>query len=103
MGQQTGQGFAGEFWFDPEDPIYRDHFPGRPVVPGSLIVQAFLSAAHALPQPFAAARAERFRFRRFIGPGTYRYRLEQQPGRKGLAWRCSLFDQGQLVASGVLA
>ena len=35
----------GIFHFDPDDPIYRDHFPGYPVVPGSLVVQAFLDLA----------------------------------------------------------
>jgi 3-hydroxymyristoyl/3-hydroxydecanoyl-(acyl carrier protein) dehydratase len=36
--------WEGNFFFDPDDGIYRTHFPGYPVVPGSLIVHAFLKA-----------------------------------------------------------
>ncbi|MBU4420644.1 MAG: hypothetical protein KKH84_06520, partial [Proteobacteria bacterium] len=34
----------GTFYFDPSDRIYAEHFPGNPVVPGSLIIHAFLKA-----------------------------------------------------------
>ncbi len=88
----------GTFYFDPEDGIYGDHFPGRPVVPGSLIVQAFLEAGKAAgngPGPWVV---ENFRFRAFIAPGSYAYRLE--PGEEGL--RCLLYHEGQAAVSGFL-
>ena len=97
------QTYEGVFDFDPGDPIYKDHFPGHPVVPGSLIIQAFVTAAQSFPVPFKAVAVENFRFRRFVAPGKYPYRLEQHgEGEKGQSWRCSLLDGDQVVASGVL-
>ena len=94
---------TGTFRFEANDPIYKDHFPGQPVVPGSLIVQAFATAAKSLPVPFEAATVSEFRFKRFVTPGTYAYRLElRDDGEKGDAWYCRLLDGDQTVVSGVL-
>jgi 3-hydroxyacyl-[acyl-carrier-protein] dehydratase len=68
--------WEGVFYFDPDDGIYQDHFPGYPVVPGSLIVHAFLEAAAnagLLPDYLAI---ENFRFREFLSPGHYAFRIE---------------------------
>ncbi|MBZ2173481.1 hypothetical protein [Nitratidesulfovibrio sp. SRB-5] len=105
---------SGVFRFDPAHPLFVDHFPGAPVVPGSCIVQAFADEAsrwareHArgdgpdgrLPEetpheacaapalhPVRPVREMRgFRFRRFVTPGDYGFRMECT--RDGL--RCSL-------------
>ena len=90
---------AGFFYFDPDDPIYMDHFPGHPVVPGSLIIHAFLEAFKKRSGAMASRRIRRFRFKRFISPGRYSFRLEHQ--RSG-ACNCLLFDKSELVATGVL-
>ncbi|MEM5786205.1 MAG: hypothetical protein AAGU11_02730 [Syntrophobacteraceae bacterium] len=88
----------GSFFFDPDDPIYAEHFPGNPVVPGSMIIEAFMLAAFSTGQ--APARAVRdFRFKRFVSPGEYRYRLEAA----GTDLRCRLFDGDTVVATGVIA
>ena len=87
----------GRFFFDPADPIYQDHFPGKPVVPGSLILHAFLEALrqHGMPRPKAA---EKFRFIRFVAPGSYPYRIHGSTE----VLRCELSDGSQPLATGIL-
>ncbi len=86
----------GTFNFDPEDRIYRDHFPGRAVVPGSLIVQAFLEAAKSAG--FPSAEVENFRFKEFVAPGAYAFSIEERD--RGLS--CRLYREGKTVAAGRL-
>ena len=89
----------GTFYFDPADPIYADHFPGRAVVPGSLIVHAFREEAlktEALTG--ARLRAEEFRFLTFLTPGEYPFRMEDVSGRL----HCRLYHAGKIAVSGFL-
>ncbi len=89
----------GHFLFDPEDPIYADHFPGSPVVPGSLIIEAFLTAARPAMEMWGDCFIENFRFRRFISPGRYAFRLQcKSDGRV----QCVLYDDGKSVVTGTL-
>ncbi|MEN6437802.1 MAG: hypothetical protein ABFD97_04410 [Syntrophobacter sp.] len=97
--EKSGQLRAeGVFFFDPEDPIYADHFPGKPVVPGSLIIQAFLAAARkeGFIQPVNSVRD--FRFKRFVSPGEYRYSLEPA----GTLLKCRLYDGASAIVTGTL-
>ena len=88
----------GHFYFDPEDPIYADHFPGRPVVPGSLIIHAFLQAARSADGAVPTG-IEQFRFKRFLAPGRYAFEMERRSdGRMA----CTLLDDGAVVATGVV-
>ncbi len=89
----------GRFFFDPQDPIYMEHFPGCPVVPASLIIDAFMSAVKSALKDPDARTVENFRFRRFISPGCYIFRLQNTADR-GI--RCTLYDGGRTVASGTL-
>ena len=89
----------GTFYFDPTDRIYADHFPGRAVVPGSLIVHAFREEATKTAAPAGARfRAEEFRFLTFVTPGKYPFHMEDEAGRL----RCRLYHAGEIVATGFL-
>jgi len=83
---------------DPADPIYRDHFPDRPVVPGSLIVEAFLRIARAVGFLDRGIVIENFRFREFLVPGVYDYRIEIQDD----TLQCSLSSQNRKLVTGSL-
>ena len=87
----------GVFFFDPGDRIYRDHFPGNPVVPGSVIIHAFLRAHARAGKPGPVGVAN-FRFKRFVSPGEYRYAM----GEEGDGIRCTLYDHNRAVVTGKL-
>jgi len=66
----------GTFYFDPSDKIYAEHFPGNPVVPGSLIIHAFLKALKENAINEDHHIIENFRFKEFISPGEYNFDIE---------------------------
>ena len=88
----------GTFYFDPEDRIYRDHFPGRAVVPGSLIVQAFLEAGQAAGFSSVGGGLENFRFKEFVVPGLYAFSMEE----RDRVLSCRLYEEGTAVVDGRL-
>jgi len=90
--------WEGEFYFSPDDGIYGDHFPGYPVVPGSLIVHAFLQAATGIGIKERFRSLENFRFREFLTPGRYSFRMEGH--EDGL--RCLIYRGAKKLVTGVL-
>ncbi len=87
----------GIFFFDPADRIYADHFPGNPVVPGSLIVHAFMEAGKRIGFT-KAYTVENFRFRKFISPGEYPYSIQFLPN----CLKCELYHKDKTVVTGTL-
>jgi 3-hydroxyacyl-[acyl-carrier-protein] dehydratase len=88
----------GSFLFNAEDAIYADHFPGNPVIPGSMIIHAFMLAADKMGAYHGACTISGFRFKKFIPPGEYAYQIEIT----GKDLKCSLFEDTAVVASGML-
>lgn len=88
----------GSFFFDPQDSIYADHFPGNPVVPGSMIIQAFMLAAKELCAERRVRSICGFRFKKFLSPGKYPYRIEVF----GREIRCSLLNGNSVIVTGAL-
>jgi 3-hydroxyacyl-[acyl-carrier-protein] dehydratase len=92
---------AGEFFFDPEDFIFADHFPGNPVVPGSLIIEAFMRVVlPVVEEEWETLLVEDFRFRHFISPGRYAFRVTRITDG---AMQCALYAGGRTVATGFLS
>ncbi|MCF8068219.1 MAG: hypothetical protein K9L30_06515 [Desulfobacterales bacterium] len=96
MGDQ--QTWNGVFHFNPEDRIYETHFPSNPVVPGSVIIHAFMSAAEKVGYNEKPYRIENFRFKRFISPGEYAWEMESSNG--GLS--CKILENNNTVVTGNL-
>ncbi len=90
--------WEGVFHFHPDDGIYGDHFPGYPVVPGSLIVHAFQQAVEEAGIPGEYFTLENFRFREFLTPGHYPFRIERQ--KDGL--NCLIYTGARKLVTGVL-
>ncbi len=78
----------GIFFFDPSDRIYEDHFPGNPVVPGSVIVNAFLEAGKEAGFDADPCIIRDFRFRGFVAPGEHAFSIRSLSDQL----KCRLFQ-----------
>ena len=89
----------GTFFFDPSDKIYNGHFPGRPVVPGSIIVHAFLEKIKGIANNESSLLIiDNFRFIRFIPPGEYNYEIIESSN----GFKCILYDKERKTATGII-
>ena len=96
----------GVLRFDPAHPLFKDHFPGAPVIPGTLIIRAFLELAAAHLPDMRIAGIRRFRFLRFAPPGFHSWSMTMErrgPAVDACRLRCSLLDrEGQPLAHGCI-
>jgi 3-hydroxyacyl-[acyl-carrier-protein] dehydratase len=88
-------GFEGTVFFDPDDPLYANHFPGRPAVPGSLITDSMMTLLKE--KGLSVARIRKVRFIRFAAPSRYRYAIDVE----GSIVRWRLLSEQTLFAEGV--
>lgn len=100
--EAAGSVLSGVFYFDPADPIYADHFPGCPVVPGSVIVSAFLKAVQAAGTGMRAESVQNFRFRTFLPPGEYEFFMENQGDRLQCRLRAPRNDDNFPLVTGTI-
>jgi len=87
---------SGVFFFDPRDKIYESHFPGRPVVPGSVILHAFLNILQQESMFPEKIEIEKFRFHDFVTPGRCPFSLTIE-GRQVI---CVLYNGEKIAAKG---
>ncbi len=89
----------GEFFFDPSWELFEKHFPGKAVVPGSLIIGYFLQKAGELSSlKQKKIRIKKFRFLDFVSPGRYCYEMEYTQG----SILCKLWKGDRLMCDGVI-
>jgi beta-hydroxyacyl-ACP dehydratase FabZ len=97
------------------EPFFPGHFPGHPIMPGVLIVEAMAQVGGVLLMRSLDARAEkkvmyftgidRARFRRAVVPGDQiRFEVEILQLRRQLCrMRCAAYVEGKLVAEAQLS
>lgn len=94
-----------EFAIAPDHPALPGHFPGRPVVPGVVILDRVLAAIEAAHGPLGALRLPQAKFAQPLLPGQVaRIELQQAPRGDGARWRFRVLrEDGVLLASGEIA
>jgi 3-hydroxymyristoyl/3-hydroxydecanoyl-(acyl carrier protein) dehydratase len=97
-----------EFVIGDDHPALPGHFPGRPIVPGVVILDRVLDAIEAAHGPLGALRLPQVKFRRPLLPGqAARIEIDlvapAQPQAPVSRWRFRVEHDGQLLASGEVA
>ena len=99
---------------DAGEPHFEGHFPGNPVMPGVLIIEAMAQAGGILshisngdmePKPlYFLARVEDARFRRPVVPGERLViQVDADKVKRGMWWyRCEAKVDDQIVASAMI-
>ena len=90
----------GTWRFSGDHPLFDEHFPGAPRVPGTLVIEAMRAEAEALFPGWRVLGVKRFRFRHFIEPGEYGYTFLPQPDASAI--RCVLLSGDRRMAEGTL-
>ena len=86
-----------QFFVPSDHPSLPGHFPGRPVVPGVVVLDPVLDAIEALHGPLRNVRLPQVKFVQPLLPGERAdVLLEGDEGR----WRFRIMRDGQPIASG---
>ena len=94
------------FRVDPGHPSLPGHFPGRPVVPGVLLLEHVVAAIEADAGPLPSLQLPQVKFMRPLLPGEdARIELEARPAvGSARRWRFRVLRaDGALLASGEVA
>lgn len=94
-----------EFAIAPDHPALPGHFPGRPIVPGVVILDHVLAAIESAHGPLGALRLPQVKFVQPLLPGQVA-RIEWdvvQGGEGGGRWRFRVLRDADLLASGEVA
>lgn len=88
-----------------DHPCLPGHFPGRPVVPGVVLLDQVVAAIEAAHGPLPALRLPQVKFARPLLPGeAARVELEPRGDASAPRWRFRVVrEDGALLASGEAA
>ena len=88
------------FAIDPDHPCLPGHFPGRPLVPGVVLLERVIAAIEARQGPLGPLRLPQVKFVQPLLPGERAcIELEGAAPR----WRFRVLRDDQLLASGEVA
>lgn len=82
--------------FGPGDSCFHEHFPGNPVVPGSLVVGLCFQVLREHRNETGPLLLKRFSFSRFASPGSYDLSIAKQ----GTGYQCTLSQDEHIFAQG---
>ncbi len=82
--------------FEPDDSCFHEHFPGNPVVPGSLLVGLCMQALREHRNETGPLLLKRFSFSRFASPGSYDLNIAKQEA----IYQCTLSQDEHIFAQG---
>jgi 3-hydroxymyristoyl/3-hydroxydecanoyl-(acyl carrier protein) dehydratase len=89
-----------EFEITPDHPSLPGHFPGRPLVPGVVLLERVLAAIETTNGPLGPLRLPQVKFVQPLLPGqAFDIALDAGEGR----WRFRVVRDGQTIASGEVA
>ncbi len=89
------------FSIDADHPCLPGHFPGRPVVPGVVILDRVVAALEAEHGALGALRFPQVKFVQPLLPGTFAsIALDAMPAADARRWRFRVSADGALLASG---
>jgi 3-hydroxymyristoyl/3-hydroxydecanoyl-(acyl carrier protein) dehydratase len=89
-----------QFAVPPDHPSLPGHFPGRPVVPGVVVLERVVEAIEAARGPLRALRLPQVKFAQPLLPGeTAEVVLEAVEG-DAPRWRFRVLREGATIASG---
>lgn len=84
--------------FDHNDKIYNDHFPGNPIVPGSIIVNSFITILKKHKLINGNYVISNFKFISFIKPGEYDFSIEYNDN----IYKCKLKKNKNIMVKGAI-
>jgi 3-hydroxyacyl-[acyl-carrier-protein] dehydratase len=87
---------SGHFSIAADHPALTGHFPGNPIVPGSIILERVLTAS-----PYHVQRLEFAKFQQILRPAE-QVRIDYMPARSGKGLDFSCYQGDRLVCSGRL-
>jgi 3-hydroxyacyl-[acyl-carrier-protein] dehydratase len=102
---EPGARAVGQKALSLNEELFRDHFPGMPVLPGTMILEGFVQVArHCMSavdgghDQWILKEAASLRFNRFAVPGeTLTLEIEHESNDEGVVWfkgRAKVGDQG---------
>lgn len=86
--------------FPGSHPLFEDHFPGAPRVPGSIIASALLRGVRRAFPGHVPVEVARLRFRHFLLPGAYVCSFELDDA--GTRARCRVLDGERCLVEGTI-
>ena len=86
-----------DFVVPPDHPSLPGHFPGRPLVPGVVVLERVVAAIESLHGPLGPLRLPQVKFQQPLLPGEHaRIELDGEAPR----WRFRVVRDGATIASG---